>query len=159
MADWAVRLVQALVAHARILVVLAGSNGAGKTTFFRRYLESTFLDFVNADDIARALNPIDPGAMAYEAMKIAELLRESLLQRKHSFSMETVLSDTRGSKLDFLQRARDAGYGLVVIYIRRDFAIARQALALAHFGLVLDNSSSRHPYQLIEICQDGKRME
>ena len=190
MLAWKERLAQALVAHSSIVIVLAGSNGAGKTTFFRRYLESTGIDFVNADEIARALNPLDPAACAFEAMEIAGQLRESLVQSRQSFCMETVLSDTQGSKLDFLRRVREAGYGLVVIFIRLECVMlsqarvhqrvqrgghgvpdekllarfprtldnATQALALAHLGLVLDNSSSRQPYQLVETWQDGKRV-
>ena len=42
-----------------LLIVLAGSNGAGKSTFFDTFLEGT-LPFVNADVIARTMNPDAP---------------------------------------------------------------------------------------------------
>ncbi|MEO6078635.1 MAG: AAA family ATPase [Steroidobacteraceae bacterium] len=188
---WTERLTEAIGKHSRLVVVLAGSNGAGKTTFYRRYLEPAGIEFVNADEIARNMNPADPGSIAYEAMGIAEQVRESLLQRKQSFCIETVLSDTQGSKLTFFRRVREAGYGLIVIFIRLDSAMlsqarvhqrvrrgghsvpddkllarfprtqenAAKALAIADLGLMLDNSSAKQPYQLVEIWQGGNRVE
>jgi hypothetical protein len=37
-----------------ILVALAGSNGAGKTTFYHAHLKPAGLRFVNADEVAYA---------------------------------------------------------------------------------------------------------
>ena len=51
------------------LVVLAGPNGVGKTTFAKLNL-SSFIDqgaFLNADDIARDVNPSDVEAVAIDA--------------------------------------------------------------------------------------------
>jgi predicted ABC-type ATPase len=47
------------------LVVLCGSNGAGKSTFYRHYLATLGLAFVNADDIARTLHPDFPESHAH----------------------------------------------------------------------------------------------
>ena len=101
-----------------LLVVLAGSNGAGKSTFYRRYLRATKLPFVNADDIARALYPGAPDSMAYQAMRVAERIRENLLRLGVSFCMETVLSDTKSAKLDFFRLAQSLGFRVVLIHIR-----------------------------------------
>lgn len=38
-----------------LLVVLVGPNGAGKSTFYRRYLKTTDLPFINADLLAQTL--------------------------------------------------------------------------------------------------------
>jgi predicted ABC-type ATPase len=100
------------------LVVLCGSNGAGKSTFYRHHLAALALPFINADEIARTLHPEAPEAHSYEAMLLAEQLRQDLVAQHQSFCMETVLSDTQGAKLGFLQGAHDAGYAVVVIYIR-----------------------------------------
>jgi predicted ABC-type ATPase len=117
-AEWGSRILTLLGNTTPVLVMLAGSNGAGKTTFFRRHLAPTGIVFVNADDIARTLFPGAPEDKAYEAMQIAERLRADLLARRESFCMETVLSDTQGAKLAFLKAARDAGYRVIVIFIR-----------------------------------------
>jgi predicted ABC-type ATPase len=54
-----------------MLYLFAGCNGAGKTTFARAYL--TQLDpiprFLNADEIARGLSPLNPRKIAVKAGK------------------------------------------------------------------------------------------
>ena len=49
-----------------VVVAIAGSNGAGKTTFFHAHLADTGLRFVNADDLA-----LEMGVGAYEAAELA----------------------------------------------------------------------------------------
>jgi predicted ABC-type ATPase len=112
------QIAEALAADRPILIVLAGSNGAGKSTYYRAALSDTGLPFINADELAVAMRPDDPGAVAYEAMRAAEARRGEALRNRDSFIMETVLSDPHGAKLSFLGRAQEAGYCVVVIYIR-----------------------------------------
>ena len=112
------QLAEALGSLRPIVIVLAGSNGAGKSTYYRVALAETGLPFINADEVARAMRPEDPGSVAYEAMLIAESRREEALLHRHSFIMETVLSDPHGAKLGFLQRARRAGYCVIVVFVR-----------------------------------------
>jgi predicted ABC-type ATPase len=59
-----------------VIVAIAGSNGAGKTTFFHSHLREAGLRFVNADDIARELD-----VSAYEAAEIADALRHELVKQ------------------------------------------------------------------------------
>jgi predicted ABC-type ATPase len=101
-----------------ILIVLAGSNGAGKSTYYRAALAETGLPFINADELARTMRPDDPGSVAYEAMRVAESQRAEALLNRQSFIMETVLSDPHGAKLAFLRRAQETGYCVIVIVIR-----------------------------------------
>jgi predicted ABC-type ATPase len=44
------------------IYLIAGCNGAGKTTFAKEFLphEVKCLRFYNADEIARGLSPLDP---------------------------------------------------------------------------------------------------
>jgi predicted ABC-type ATPase len=46
------------------IYVIAGCNGAGKTTFAKEFLpkEVKCLRFLNADEIARGLSPLKPSA-------------------------------------------------------------------------------------------------
>jgi hypothetical protein len=56
-------------------IVIAGPNGAGETTFARRYLpEHRVIHFVNADLIASGLSPLRPDLAAIAAGRM--LLRE-----------------------------------------------------------------------------------
>jgi predicted ABC-type ATPase len=101
----------------RFLIVLAGSNGAGKSTFFTQVLAPLGVHFVNADLLARELNPDDPSSVAYEAAALADQERRQLLEMGESFCMETVFSDPVGDKLGFLKKARAAGYRVLLIFI------------------------------------------
>ena len=83
---------------------------------------------VNPDQIARALSPDDPSAMAYEAAQAAESVRQDLVARGVSFCMETVFSDPKGAKLAFLRRAQEWRYLVILVFIGLDtgeLAIAR----------------------------------
>ena len=111
-------LEQLLSADQSILVVLAGSNGAGKTTFFELYLQSLGLPFVNADVIAQTLSALDPARVAYEAAGLAELVRRDLVTQRASFCMETVFSDPAGDKVQFLREAQSAGYLIIFLCFR-----------------------------------------
>ena len=48
------------MANPRQLWVLAGGNGAGKTTFYNLYLAKFGIKFVNADLIAKDIDPENP---------------------------------------------------------------------------------------------------
>ena len=67
------------------IYVIAGCNGAGKTTFAKEFLpkEVKCLRFLNADDIARGLSPLKPSAGAIRAARlllsqVVECLRRRL---------------------------------------------------------------------------------
>lgn len=95
-----------------MVVALAGPNGAGKSTFYHAHLASAGLRFVNADDLAREL-----GLGVYEAADLAEALRRELVRARESFVFETVFSDPRGDKVDWLRAIADAGYVVVLCFI------------------------------------------
>lgn len=104
-----------------VLVLLAGPNGAGKSTFFRDYLQSLELPFVNADAIARQLREAAISGEAEDlerrAFEDAEEQRNSLLEERLSFCTETVFSDPYGAKLGLLKRARASGYATFLVFI------------------------------------------
>ena len=116
--ELAASLASVLRGNRPVIVVLAGSNSAGKTTFYDLYLKSLGLTFVNADHIAQVLRPTDPAAVAYEAAATAKTVRRGLVAQQHSFCMETVFSDPAGDKLHFLRDAQHAGYVLVLLFFR-----------------------------------------
>jgi predicted ABC-type ATPase len=62
-------------------IVIAGPNGADKTTFARRYLpqKARAIHFVNADLIAGGLSPLKPELAAIAAAPI--VLRAEVLRR------------------------------------------------------------------------------
>ena len=54
------------------MYIIAGCNGAGKTTASFNILPSILdcKEFVNADEIARGLSPFQPEKVAFEAGRI-----------------------------------------------------------------------------------------
>jgi predicted ABC-type ATPase len=98
--------------------VLAGGNGAGKTTFFHRYLEPHGVVFVNADVIASTMFPGDEEARSYDAAVIAHRLRDEFLREKTSFCTETVFSHP--SKIDLIKEAKSSGFTVNLVFIHLD---------------------------------------
>jgi predicted ABC-type ATPase len=96
-----------------IVIVLAGSNGAGKSTFYESFLADSGLRFVNADVLAQSLR-----VNAYEAAALASSLRLALVAQRESFIFETVLSDPVGEKVDQLAAYAAVGYTVVLIFIQ-----------------------------------------
>lgn len=136
-----IRVRSALGRGGPVLVFLAGPNGAGKSTFFRTLLQPAGIPFVNADEIAagfRSLSPTQEASNLDElAFREAEHQRETLLASRRSFCIETVFSDEVGAKLDFLRRARTAGYVVFLIFIGLDgpqLSIARVMQRVAEGG-------------------------
>ena len=76
------------------LYIIAGCNGAGKTTASFTVLPDILhcREFVNADEIAKGLSPFNPAEMAIKAGKIMICRINELLQRHDTFAIETTLS-------------------------------------------------------------------
>ncbi|HYD89140.1 MAG TPA: zeta toxin family protein [Vitreimonas sp.] len=109
------------------LFLIAGPNGAGKTTFYETVLKQRVqAPFINADIIQRDELKTTSLKAAYKAAEIAEDRRRELIAAGQSFVTETVFSHP--SKLAMLQRAREAGFRLVVFHLQLsspDLSVAR----------------------------------
>ena len=66
-----------------LIVVLAGSNGAGKTTFYDAHIRPCGLRFLNADLLAAELDS-DPDTAA----RMAAALRQTLVDQLESLSLK-----------------------------------------------------------------------
>jgi predicted ABC-type ATPase len=99
------------------IYLIAGCNGAGKTTFAKEFLpkEVKCLRFLNADEIARGLSPFNPNASAVKAGRL--LLQEihDDIRRRHTFALETTLSGQ--TYLRLLRQAKRRGYVLKLYYL------------------------------------------
>ena len=110
------------------IYVIAGCNGAGKTTFAKEFLphEVKCLRFYNADEIARGLSPLDPSAGAIKAGRLLlGEVRESI-DRRETFALESTLSGK--TYVHIFDRALSSGYDLELHYLwlsHVDQAIAR----------------------------------
>ncbi len=99
----------------RKIIIIAGPNGAGKTTFANQILagDQAGFPFVNADIIARGLNPDDPESEAFRAGRLMLQRIEELVAAGTSFALETTLSGLAYSRS--IPRWQSQGY-LVDLY-------------------------------------------
>lgn len=102
-----------------VLLVIAGPNGSGKTTIterLRRDHWSEGAEYLNPDEVARdRFGDWNSTDAVLQAAQWVEARREELLRSSTSIAFETVFS-TAG-KVDFLRRAKNAGYFVRVFFI------------------------------------------
>ena len=98
------------------LYIIAGCNGAGKTTASFNVLPQILQcrEFVNADEIAKGLSPFCPESVAIQAGKLMLERIDSLLTDNVSFAIETTLA-TRSYK-NLVLRAKEKGYNVSLLF-------------------------------------------
>ena len=122
---------------AKKIIILAGPNGAGETTFARAFLpaEAGVPRFINADQIAPGLAAFAPEAAAIRAGRL--MLEEIAIcaGRGDSFAFETTLSGL--SYLRLIQRWRGDGYQVSLYFLSLptpELAVARVAERVSQGG-------------------------
>lgn len=99
------------------LYIVAGCNGAGKTTASYTVLPDILgcRQYVNADEIARGLSPFNPASVLTAAGRIMLGRIWELIESGQTFACETTLA-TRSYKT-IIERAREHGYVVHLLYI------------------------------------------
>jgi predicted ABC-type ATPase len=110
------------------LYIIAGCNGAGKTTASYTILPEILdcREFVNADEIARGLSPFQPEKAGIEAGRLMLKRIKSLLDGGESFAFETTLSTRSYVKL--IEKAHKVGYQITCVFFwlnSEELAISR----------------------------------
>lgn len=102
--------------NVRHLYIIAGCNGAGKTTASNTILPKTLLvkEFVNADEIAKGLSPFNPEGVAIEAGRLMLKRIDELLEAEETFSIETTLA-TR-SYINLVRKAQAKGISCICCF-------------------------------------------
>jgi predicted ABC-type ATPase len=105
--------------HAPLLIVIAGPNGSGKTTITSEVLKSEWMEdavYINPDNVAlEEFGDWNSPEAVRKAAMYCEEWRERCLANGESLIFETVMS-TPG-KLDFIRRAKAAGYFVRVFFV------------------------------------------
>jgi predicted ABC-type ATPase len=98
------------------LYIIAGCNGAGKTTASFTLLPEILecKEFVNADEIAKGLSPFQPEKVAIEAGRLMLKRIDELIIQNVNFAFETTLA-TRSYKNKILYAKRQ-GYHVILLY-------------------------------------------
>jgi predicted ABC-type ATPase len=159
------------------LTVIGGPNGSGKTTIYPTL--GLPGEFVNGDEIAKALNPAGPESASLRAGREVVRRLDDLVNRRADIVYETTLSSRQS--LALMERCRAAGYDVSLVFVilkapelnierianrvaqgghhispevvRRRYPRSleglRSAFETADFAVVLDNSGD----DLIELAQ------
>ena len=101
------------------LIVIAGPNGSGKTSVTRKFLHHEWAEgtiYINPDQIANdKFGDWNSQEAVLKAANYCEEWREQCLRDRTSFVFETVFSAE--DKIDFLLRAKEAGFFIRVFFI------------------------------------------
>lgn len=98
------------------LYIIAGCNGAGKTTASYTVLPEMLgcREFVNADEIARGLSPFNPEGVAIQAGRLMIERVLQLMKDGQDFAFETTLA-TR-SYIKLVKKAQSVGYFVTLLF-------------------------------------------
>lgn len=97
------------------LYIIAGANGSGKTTFAKSFASIHNLYFINADEIAKELDPENITKHQVKAGRIFFQELHKKIAEKNSFVIETTLSGKYLVK--YIKKAQANGFEVEMIYL------------------------------------------
>lgn len=132
------------------LYIIAGCNGAGKTTASYTILPEILEcdEFVNADEIAKGLSPFRPEKAGIQAGRLMLERIKSLVNKGQDFAFETTLS-TKSYK-NLVQSSKDNGYSVTMIFFwlsSQDLAVKRVETRVKEGGHNIPEKVIRRRYE------------
>ncbi|MEM7014479.1 MAG: zeta toxin family protein [Verrucomicrobiota bacterium] len=97
------------------LIVVGGSNGAGKSTFIREFLKRKPFRYLCADEAAFELNPENPESVAIEAGRVFLRQMQEAREAGEDVIVESTLSGRTFRRT--VEAYRDAGYLIGMIFV------------------------------------------
>jgi len=128
------------------MYIIAGCNGAGKTTAAYSLLPDVFkaVEFINADEIARGLSPFNPEGAALQAGRIMLQRIDQMINSSQSFSIETTLSGS--TYLGVIKKAREKAYRITFFFVY----LNSTALAIERVAIRISKGGHSIPKDVIE---------
>lgn len=131
------------------LYIIAGCNGAGKTTASFTILPEILdcKEFVNADEIAKGLSPFQPEKVSFEAGRIMLHRINELFDVNQNFAFETTLA-TRSYKSKVID-AKAKGYTVTLLFFwlqNVDLAIERVKIRVLEGGHNIETEVIKRRY-------------
>lgn len=143
------------------LIIVAGPNGSGKTTITEKLLMHEWMQgcvYINPDIIARdEFGDWNSKEAVLKAADKALSIRNQCLNENKSVAFETVFSSAE--KLEFVKRAKDAGYFIRLFFICTNDPsinaqrVAQRVMQNGH-DVPISKIISRY-YKSIENCVDA----
>ena len=107
-----------LFVMAKKLYIIAGHNGAGKTTFLKEFIKNKNLKYIEVDEIARGIAIDKFSLLSIRAGKIALRHIEKFKKEKMSFAVETTLSGKTWKKI--IKDFKKSDYYVTIFFIYLD---------------------------------------
>lgn len=131
------------------LYIIAGCNGAGKTTSSYTVLPEILdcEEFVNADEIAKGLSPFNSDAASIQAGRLMLERINVLRDKQMNFSFETTLSTK--SFVNFVLGAQKVDYQVTLLFFylnSEDLAVSRVKTRVAEGGHDIPENVIRRRY-------------
>jgi predicted ABC-type ATPase len=133
------------------LFIIAGCNGAGKTTASYNILPEMLgcKEYVNADEIARGISPFKPESVSIQAGKIMLTRIKELIANGTDFALETTLA-TR-THANFIRYAQGHGYKVTLVFFwlnLPNLAVERVKMRVESGGHNIDEKVIRRRYDI-----------
>lgn len=131
------------------LYIIAGCNGAGKTTASFTILPEILdcKEFVNADEIAKGLSPFQPEKVSFESGRIMLNRIQELFNNNESFAFETTLA-TKSYKQKIIESKKN-GYNTTLLFFwlkNSDLAKERVKIRVLEGGHNIDSNVIERRY-------------
>lgn len=133
------------------LYIIAGCNGAGKTTASYTILPDMLNcdEFVNSDEIAKRLSPNKPEESAVRASRLMMERIEELIEKGATFGVETTLA-TR-TLVRVIAEAQQKGYIVTLVFFwlkMPELAVERVKLRVEAGGHYVPEATIRRRYDV-----------
>ncbi len=132
------------------IIVIAGANGAGKSTTAPSLLKDTLgvTEFVNADVIAKGLSAFYPEGAAFHAGRVILERIHLLAKERVDFAFETTLASRTFAP--WIKELKQTGYIFHLVFLwlpSEEFAIARVAERVRTDGYNVPEETIRRQYK------------
>ena len=133
------------------LFIIAGCNGAGKTTASYNILPEMLgcKEYVNAEEIARGISPFKPESVSIQAGKIMIERISNLMANGTDFAIETTLATKIYAKI--IKYAQERGYRVTLLFFwlsMPNLAVERVKMRVASGGHNIEEKTIRRRYDI-----------